>query len=424
MRRLFVSAAVLFAVTAVPAPAATKTYSTGNIDVPIGASLDRSLTVPDRGPVSFVRVSFRISTPDTSALAISLVSPRGTEVPLVVKAGAGADFGSDDKDCGGLQTVLDSDETSNSIAAATPPFTDGPYRPAGNLASLYGEDARGRWTLRIAKSDGTVARLNCFTLDISRDVPQALSAHSRAVKATVTYTERDFLYEKLRVTVVRAGRKVLDVPIQQAGCSGACEGSRPVDIRVRDLDGGEPEVLLDLYTGGAHCCSVTLILRWDAAARRYRSTLGYWGNYGRRLVDLDGDGLPEFVASDERFVYTFTAYVFSAAPIQIWSYRAGKLLDVTRRYPKQIEKHATSIGRWFLTRRKPEKDTDLRSYVAAYVADQYLLGRPDAAIRALEGAHRHGLLYSGRTYLGWPAGTAFVAELMRHLKKWGYIKQP
>ena len=66
MRRLLVSAAVLLAVTAGPAHAATKTYSTGNIDVPIGAGLDRSLTVRDRGPVSFVRVSFRITTPDTS----------------------------------------------------------------------------------------------------------------------------------------------------------------------------------------------------------------------------------------------------------------------------------------------------------------------------------------------------------------------
>jgi subtilisin-like proprotein convertase family protein len=421
MRRLLVSAAVLLAVTAGPAHAATKTYSTGNIDTAIGASLDRSLTVPDRGPVSFVRVSFRITAPNTSALAISLVSPRGTEVPLVVNRGAGADFGSDDPNCGGILTVLDSDETTNPIADGSAPFADSPYRPEGRLSSLYGQDARGRWTLRITNNGGP-AHLRCFTLDVSRDVPDSLSAQGKAVKATLTFTERDFLYERLRVTVVRAGRKALDVPIQRIGCGGACIGSRPVDIRVRDLDGGEPEVLLDLFTGGAHCCSVTLILRWDAATQRYRSTVGYWGNYGRRLVDLDGDGLPEFVASDERFVYTFTAYVFSAAPIQIWSYRAGKFRDVTRRYPKEIEKHAASLGRWFLRRTKPEKDTDLRSYVAAYVADQYLLGRPDVARRALDGSLRHGLLYRGKTYLGWPAGTAFVGELMRDLKKWGYIR--
>ena len=93
---------------------------------------------------------------------------------------------------------------------------------------------------------------------------------------------------------------------------------------MRDLDGGEPEVLVDMFTRGAHCCSVTLILRWDAAANRYRSRLGDFGNYGRRLVDLDHDGLPEFSAFDERFIYAYTAYVFSAAPPQILDYRQGK----------------------------------------------------------------------------------------------------
>jgi len=270
MRRLIVSAAVLLAVTAGPAHAATKTYSTGNIDAPISASLDRSLTVPDRGPVSFVRVSFRITTPDTSALAISLVSPQGTEVPLVTHRGAGPNFGSDQASCGGELTVLDSDETTNAIAAGSSPFTDTPYRPEGALSSLYGQDARGRWTLRIT-NNGKPAHLHCFTLDISRDVPQSLSAQRGNVKATITYTERDFLYEKLRLRIVRAGRTALDVPIQRLGCPD-CAGSRPVDVAVRDLDGGEPEVLLDLYTGGAHCCSVSLILRWDPGTRRYRST--------------------------------------------------------------------------------------------------------------------------------------------------------
>jgi subtilisin-like proprotein convertase family protein len=422
LRRLLVSAAVLLAVTAGPARAATKTYSTGNIDAPIGGSLDRSLNVPDRGPVSFVRVSFRITTPDTSALAISLVSPRGTEVPLVVHRGTGADFGSEEANCGGELTVLDSDETTNAIAAGSSPFTDTPYRPEGPLPSLYGQDARGRWTLRITNS-GRPAHLHCFTLDISRDVPQSFSAQRGEVKATITYTERDFLYEKLRVKVVRAGRTALDVPIQRLGCPD-CAGSRPVDVAVRDLDGGEPEVLLDLFTGGAHCCSVSLILRWDPAARRYRSTFAYWGNYGRRLIDLDHDGLPEFAAFDERFVYEYSAYVFSSAPVRVLQYRQGKLVDVTRRFPAAIEKDAARNLGYYLKGRGDIKNTDIRSFVAAYVADEYLLGDRAEATRVLDLALKRGDLGRGKTLSGWPAGTAFVAKLMHDLKKWGYFKQP
>jgi subtilisin-like proprotein convertase family protein len=418
--RLALLAGAVLALGPAAARAATNEYSTGSIDARIGGRLDRSLTVPDRGPVSFVRVSFRISVPNTAALAISLVGPRGTRVPLVVHRGDGADFGTGDRGCGGIPTVFDSDLTISPISAGTAPFTDDPYRAEGRLPSLYGEEAHGRWTLHVENS-GPPARLHCFTLDISRSVPQRLTARSGAVRATVTYTERDSSFERLRLRVVRAGRTVVDAPLERLGCSD-CAGYRPSAVRIRDLDGGEPEVLVDLYTGGAHCCATLLVLRYDPASGTYRPRLFGFGNYGYRLVDIDGDGLPELSASDERFLYTFTAYVFSAAPPRIVRYRRGDLVDVTRRFPQVIERSAAELARSFLHRKRPPKDVDLRAYVAAYVADRYLLGRPAEARRALAGALAHGLLYSGRTYLGTPAGKRFVTVLMRDLREWGYVR--
>ncbi len=419
MRRLLLAAAVgLVVLSGSPAQAATKTYSTGNIDAAVGGTLDRALNVRDAGPVSFVRVSFRISAPDTSALAVSLVSPHGTVVPLVVNRGTGANFGSGEKGCGGFVTVLDSDTTSNPIASARAPFTDNPYRPEGNLRSLYREDVRGRWRLRIANSGGP-ATLHCLTLDISRAVPEHLSAQRGSVRASVTFQERDFLFEKLRVKVVRAGRTVVDSPVQRLRCPD-CGQSRPVSVSVRDLDGGEPEVLVDMYSGGAHCCSNLLVLRYDPAAKTYRPRLLDFGNYGYRLVDLDHDGLPELSAFDERFLYTFTAYVFSAAPPRISRYRQGTLVDVTRQFPAAIRTSAKELAKTVF-KLPPEQDFDARSFVAAYVADQYLLGRPDEAQRALDFALAHGKLYSGREHLGTPAGRGFPASLDRLLRQWGYI---
>src|SRR5262249_15365922 len=158
----------------------------------------RSLVVTDSGPVSFVRVSFRITAPDTSALAVSLVSPKGTEVPLVVNRGTGADFGSGGKTCGGYLTAVDFDKTDSTSASADSLVIETPYRPEGKLTSLYGQDARGRWTLHITNA-GRPARLQCFTLDISRDIPQTLKASKGKIAATLTFTERNFQFDKLRV---------------------------------------------------------------------------------------------------------------------------------------------------------------------------------------------------------------------------------
>jgi hypothetical protein len=403
------------------AQALTGNYSTGNIDRQIGASLDTSVTVPQRGPVSFLRASFRITAPDTSALSVSLVSPKGTEVPLVVGRGAGADFGSDEKSCGGLLTVVESDMRDNPIAGGQAPFIDGPYHADGNLASLFGQDARGKWTLRIVNTGGP-AELRCFSLDVSRAVPQTLTGTDAGVAAKLSFTERNYQFGTIRLSVARHGRTVLDTPLQKLPGCRDCAQSRPVGVAVRDLDGGEPEVLVDLFTGGAHCCSVTLILRWDAAAKRYRSDLEYWGNYGRRIADLDHDGLPELVAYDERFVYAYTAYVFSSAPPQIWDYRAGNLVDVTRSFPAEIRKSAAYALKQFAKLKGPSKDFDPRSFVAVYVADEFLLGNDDVAKKALQDAVASGVVYGGKSYLGLPAGNAFANLLMSDLKKWGYLR--
>lgn len=417
MKRLALLAAAVLALGAAPAHAVTNTYSTGDVSLPIGATFAKSLTVQNRGPLSFIRVSFRITAPQASSLAISLVSPKGTEVPLVTHRGAGADFGSDTKDCGGIQTVVDSDTTTNPIAEGSAPFTENPYRAEGDLRALYGENTKGAWTLKVANS-GQPARLNCLTLDLSRRIPQTYAARKGNVRASVSFTERNYLFEELHLKVARGGKQVVDAPLTRLNCPD-CRNNRVVGIKVVDLDGGEPEVIVDMYTGGAHCCMVTLILRWDGT--HYRPKLAYWGNYGSRLADLDGDRLPEWTASDERFIYEYTAYVFSSAPIQISQYRAGRFVDVTRRFPALIRKNAAKNWRYYLQGRGG-KDTDVRSYVAAYVADQYLLGKPAEAKRALDLALKRGDLGRGKSLLGTPAGTAFVALLNRDLRKWGYIR--
>jgi hypothetical protein len=248
-----------------------------------------------------------------------------------------------------------------------------------------------------------------------------VSAGGGGVVATVKFVQTNGFYQQLRLKIVRAGATVVDSPVERLGCRD-CNTFRPVSVRVRDLDGGDPEVLLELNTQGAHCCTVVFALRYVPAAHKYWSKLFFFGNFGYRLADLDRDRLPEIVAFDERFVYRYTSYVFSTAPPQIWQYRQGRLLDVTRRFPAEIRSNAAMVGKEFLPKQRPPKDIDLRSYVAVYVADQYLLGRPDEAKRALDYALAHGFLYGDAGLNVTPGGRKFIAALMRDLRAWGYLR--
>jgi subtilisin-like proprotein convertase family protein len=414
LRRLALAALLLAAVAVSPAFAATNEYSTGNIRVAVapGATVERGLPVPHKGSVSFVRVAFRIATPNTGDLSVSLVSARGTVVPLVTRRGAGADFGRG-RGCGGSVTVFDP-EFGTKVAEGDAPFSDNTFSPEASLKKVYREQARGRWRLRIENSGSRAATLQCFQLDISRDVPEKITARKGSVSAAVTFTERNFQFSKTSITISRAGKKVVDTRLAKLR---GCGSFRPTQVLIRDLDSGEPEVIVEMFSGGAHCCSVMLLFRWDAASGSYKSKLVNWGNYGYRFVDLDGDKLPEVSAFDERFVYAFTAYVFSAAPVQIWQYRSGALIDVTREFPREIERQAAQLKGTYTKERKT-KDVDLRGFIAAYVADLYLLDRGDEAQAFLRQAQARGELRG----VGGPTGARYVTALTRFLRANGYIR--
>jgi hypothetical protein len=180
-------------------------------------------------------------------------------------------------------------------------------------------------------------------------------------------------------------------------------------------------VLVDLFTQGAHCCSVTLILRWDASAPRYRSRLVFWGNLRHEARRPRPRRLPELSASDERFLYTYTAYVFSYAPPQIYDYQQGKLVDVTRNFPVEIRKNAAYASSSFVHLKKAATGFDPRAFVAVYVADQYLLAGPTSRRRRSTTRSRRGSCTEGKDVPRDACRAAFVAKLNRDLRTWGYI---
>jgi hypothetical protein len=234
------------------------------------------------------------------------------------------------------------------------------------------------------------------------------TAHLGAVRATITWQPVRFNIEAKRVHLVisRRGRTLADRKLGAAV---------PWALKVRDLDGnGEAEVIADFYTGGAHCCLFTQIYRYTAS--RYVPLRHVWGDPSYALRDLDGDRLPELVSADDRFAYAFTSYAGSALPVQAWRYRAGHMTDVTRSFPALVRKDAAML--WKGYEQEPTgEDVDVRGVLAAWMADQYLVGQQDAGWATLHQINAKGGL-SGDPV--WAIGDAYLAKLRKFLTRLGY----
>jgi hypothetical protein len=245
------------------------------------------------------------------------------------------------------------------------------------------------------------------------------TATSGHVTATFRFDQpAEYEYTDLRLTVIRAGAIAFDEPIDIASCEEPyCvpAGTFADDggITVRDLDGdGEPEVIADVFTGGAHCCLASEILRWDGTG--YRARERNWADVGYKLADADHDGVPEFKTADTRFAYVFASFADSRFPIKLLSYRQGKFTDVTRANKPLIRRDAKALKREYRKRRGNGLSLGV---LAAWTADQYLLGRKRAAVRYLRAENRAGKL---RSLAYWKSGSAYIRLLKRRLHRWGY----
>jgi hypothetical protein len=157
--------------------------------------------------------------------------------------------------------------------------------------------------------------------------------------------------------------------------------------------------------------SELVALTAGAAPQRFEHD---WGDAGYRLRDLGGDGVAEFVSADDRFAYAFTAYAFSALPLQILSFRGDRFTDVTARYRARVRADAR---RWRRAYRRARADAFPQGVLAAWTADRYRLGRRARALRFDRHQARHGKL---RAAMGARRARRFVGRLDRTLRRWGY----
>jgi hypothetical protein len=277
-------------------------------------------------------------------------------------------------------------------------------------------------TLAAAATAGGAAAATRAPAPTRTQSAQAPLAGGGKVVAQLTYqaTPNLAVNPHLRLSITRKGRRLYDAPVSARACGTFCDLAYGRAVEVLDLlPGGEPNVLVNLYTGGAHCCSVSEIFTYDAATRRYRILTHNFGDPGFRLAHFGPTTV--FMTDDDRFAYAFTDYAGSGLPLLILHFNGRALVNVTRQYPRLIAHNAATYLAAYRARAR-QHWSDSVGVIAAWAADEDELGHASQVARFLHAQAVAGHLNSGIPQLA--HGLRFVNELNRFLKKTGYLGGP
>ena len=293
-------------------------------------------------------------------------------------------------------------------------------------------------TMYRPRSIATAATAGALMLGALGSAGPALAATERAkvvaradgVTATVSYlrTKSGSMrrYRDLRLTVRAKGRTTMQ-SVQLRRSARESWMTRP-RITLADVTAdGLTDVLVDVYTGGAHCCSITSVAR--STKHGWRKPMNRnWADYGYKLEDLGGSPLPEFRARDARFTGAYSAFAASRSPVRVFSLGGGgDYVDVTRRFPALIAEDAAVHAEAWAAAPRVSDDAFIRAEAGraaavAWVADLLLLGDTKRAAEVVAASRARGDFDGYADPGGKPVELG--AQLGRDLKAWGYIEDP
>jgi hypothetical protein len=260
------------------------------------------------------------------------------------------------------------------------------------------------------------------------------TASSGSVTVELSYVKRtrgrgEFRFSEFRdfrVRILRDGQvlydKAVGEPCEQF-CTPAESALTGKHVGLRDLNGdGEPEAIVDLFTGGSSCCVLVLAYGYDAAVNVYRrARLETGGGFVAR--DYGGDGLIELVGDDFRFRGLFTCGACGSRPIRIWHYGLTRFEVVTREFPSKIRAHARRMKRFYeRVRHRKDAPAFVKGALTPYTADLCLIDRCGAGFRLVRLALRRGELDRRSIFDVSPLGPAYLRALKRFLRRSGYLR--
>jgi len=194
----------------------------------------------------------------------------------------------------------------------------------------------------------------------------------------------------------------------------ASSSVRPLCIA--HFGGPHPEtaVLVNVYSGGAHCCTLIDAYRVTSNPASFPPIERNLGNPGASLISDDGYAV--LVTADNAFAYQFASYGGSGMPLTTLELRNSSFVVTTTNHLNWV---AVAAGFQWGSYIQSQPGYGL-GWLAAWAADECTLGQSAELSSTLDQLETQGLLDS--TLTGWPSGSAYVNSLSSFLASHGYCR--
>jgi hypothetical protein len=281
-----------------------------------------------------------------------------------------------------------------------------------------------RFTLRAMAAIAAATAVSLFVLTLPA-VGATQTARSKDLIVTYTYRGTPPLSSHSRLKISEGGKLVYNQIVTSQWCGSECSPNiiardRKV-VHIVRLDGSaRPSVVLDLYSGGAHCCFVEQVFSLAKDSQVVHKAEYNFGNPGVRLVKLKAGRGYDFLSANNDFAYEFTDFAASGMPIEIFNFSNDAFHNVTLSFPNLIRSDA---AQWMKTFRSQASThyQDSVGFVAAWAADEDMLGHSAAVSRFLAAQAKAGHLNSALTPIT-PSDQKYVVALQDFLRKHHYLK--
>ena len=143
----------------------------------------------------------------------------------------------------------------------------------------------------------------------------------------------DFLLPNNIITISAEGQQPVQIEMVSALGRPSRDGTRIEWQRFGDITLGDwvpgditgdgyLDLVLETYSGGAHCCFSSIVYELGPSLDRALQTRE--GNCGGDFEDLDGDGVLEFITCDDVFSYVYCSFAGSPLVKVILVYQPGQ----------------------------------------------------------------------------------------------------